>query len=160
MVQFGVLLFFFFCLAEMTKIILFCIRIALINILLSFFRQYCHPPLSFLWYFTKYPLSLLTTQNSRNYSKKNLSYLRVFYSSVEMFWSAITVHRNSFRFVFHWRHRSVAVHKVGSVGQEEWEGWERQQLGTAGPQSSGGSRGSFFALIFSYMNQEEKNLLK
>lgn len=97
-------------LVEITKIILFYIRIVLINILPAFVRQCCRPLLSFYWYFTKYPLSLLTTQNSVEVTQKTLFCTRVLYSSFVMFWSAITAYRNSFRFVFHWYYRSVAVY--------------------------------------------------
>lgn len=81
-----------------------------------------------------YSFSLNHTKLCRNYSTP-LSCSRVFYFSFVIFWSAITVCRNSFRFVFHWCYRSVAVYsKVGECCMRRvvWTGahsrWETARL--------------------------------
>lgn len=98
-------------------LILFCRRIVLINILLSFFQTILSSSFIFLLILHKISsFSLNNTELCKNYSKKPLSCPRVLYSSFDMFWGALTVHRNSFRFVFQ---------KCGcSQGGESWTWWK------------------------------------
>lgn len=146
-------------LVEITKIILFYIRIILINILPAFVRQCCRPLLSFYWYFTKYPLSLLTTQNSVEVTQKTYS-AQGFY--IPPLWcfevllqrTGILSDLCSIDITEVW----LSTARWESVVQGEWYGWGEQQVGNSMTlQSSGCSRGSFFALNFAYIYQEERD---